>query len=107
MKAFATYIAELLGMKTGELEDLTGAALRYSMYKVGPVISVSVSFFILHFETSKCEISSSAWYGTFLYQHFAARTNQINGTRKSAKPSFLSAGNVRWTWIKTRNCCYY
>lgn len=44
MKAFAYYVAkEINAADGGELEDLTALGQRYSMYKVGPVLSVSVS----------------------------------------------------------------
>lgn len=48
MEAFAYHVAEQIGFKLppdGKLEDLSQRGQRYSMYKVGPVISVSVSIF--------------------------------------------------------------
>lgn len=47
MQDFAYYIKDELGIKlpTGvALTDITQNAHRYSMYKIGPVLSVSVSF---------------------------------------------------------------
>lgn len=46
MMSFAYYIAEQIGEKLppdGKLENLSELGQRYSMYKVGPVLSVSVS----------------------------------------------------------------
>ena len=41
MKSFAQYIAKELGFPFNN-EDLTQASHRYSMFKVGPVLSVTV-----------------------------------------------------------------
>lgn len=46
MMNFAYYIAEQIGEKLpsdGKLKDLSELGQRYSMYKVGPVLSVNVS----------------------------------------------------------------
>lgn len=46
MEAFAHYVAEEINVELpagGHLKDLTALGQRYSMYKVGPVLSVSVS----------------------------------------------------------------
>ena len=42
MKSFAQYMAQELGIPFNN-EDLTLASHRYSMFKVGPVLSVTVS----------------------------------------------------------------
>lgn len=41
MKDFADFIAEELGHRFPVSEDLTGNANRFSMYKVGPILSVN------------------------------------------------------------------
>lgn len=46
MESFAYYIAEQIGERLppdGKLKDFSEIGQRYSMYKVGPVLSVSVS----------------------------------------------------------------
>lgn len=42
MKNLAQYLSQELNIAT-DLNDITGHAKRYSMFKVGPVLSVSVS----------------------------------------------------------------
>jgi hypothetical protein len=41
MKSFAQYIAKELGIDS-PLQDITGNSNRFSMYKIGPVLSVNV-----------------------------------------------------------------
>lgn len=45
MKAFIAYIAEELGLgsQDGDYPNICAGTDRYAMYKVGPVLSVSVS----------------------------------------------------------------
>lgn len=46
MESFAYYIADIIGEKLpadGKLVDLSQQGQRYALYKVGPVLSVSVS----------------------------------------------------------------
>ena len=45
MKAFIAYIAEELGLGSqgGDYPNICAGTDRYAMYKVGPVLSVSVS----------------------------------------------------------------
>jgi len=45
MRGFAEYIGKELGIES-PLEDITRASYRYSMFKVGPVLSVTVSIFL-------------------------------------------------------------
>lgn len=50
MKAFITYVAEELGLRTPGYDhpNICAGTDRYAMYKAGPVLSVSVS--IKHYE---------------------------------------------------------
>lgn len=56
MEQFAKYIMKEIGYKLPagtQLMDITEFSYRYSMYKVGPVLAVSVSKnFLLYSETS-------------------------------------------------------
>ncbi len=45
MQSFAQYIGKELGIEA-PLEDITRASNRYSMFKVGPVLSVTVNNFL-------------------------------------------------------------
>jgi uridine phosphorylase len=47
MQSFAQYIGKELGVET-PLEDITRASHRYSMFKIGPVLSVTVNNFLFY-----------------------------------------------------------
>lgn len=50
MCQFAATVARELGYEDEPLVDLTQASNRYSMYKVGPVLSISVTISVIIFE---------------------------------------------------------
>lgn len=50
MRSFAEYVAQEIGHQfpTGvQIKNISAPADRYSMYKVGPVLSVSVSYYTM------------------------------------------------------------
>lgn len=75
MKTFAYYVAEEINVGLpdgGELEDLTALGQRYSMYKIGPVLSVSVSI---------CLVEEEMFF--LSYQLFELDWNQRNFSIKT------------------------
>ena len=56
MKSFAKYMAQELNIEFNDV-DLTEASHRYSMFKVGPVLSVTVSDFNTSFTSNSCHFS--------------------------------------------------
>lgn len=75
MKDFAYYIMEEIGHKlpTGTmLQDISQKSYRYSMYKVGPVLCISVS---IHYcpRLTRTALNMTAWAG-FLVNGLAYRS---------------------------------
>lgn len=74
MKAFAVYIAKEINLKLPEdnLEDLSASGQRYSMYKVGPILSISVSncLYLCEKYMLISMVFFLAWNGGFFFKHF-------------------------------------
>lgn len=72
MKQFACYMKDLLQYQLPvgvQLFDISGHEERYSMYKIGPILSVSVGCsFTKHYSAVK-RVHFAAWHGCTLRKH--------------------------------------
>lgn len=62
MEQFAYFIMHEIGCELPSgtiLNDISKSSHRYAMFKVGPVLSVSVSYFLLRPENFGCNFSCS------------------------------------------------
>lgn len=77
MEAFAYYIMKEIGHKlpTGTtLQDISQYSYRYSMYKVGPILSVSVSS---KYSLRRLPITQiTAWNGSTIHWNSTSRNHQ-------------------------------
>lgn len=116
MEEFAYYIMKEIGHRipTGtKLDDISQYSYRYSMYKVGPVLAVSVStntvFFALNLKTdistfifvvllrrnNYFRMCFTAWYGHPFHQHPSARDHQADGARQSEGSDIFQDRHMR------------
>jgi hypothetical protein len=93
METLANYIMKEIGYKlpTGStLQDLTSSSLRFAMYKVGPVLCVSVRRLIIENCTYKIiSRKIAARYGNPLDLDFTPRNNQAGAPREGKRPDLL------------------
>lgn len=97
MHEFAKMVARELGLDGGEgdapLVDLTAASNRYSMYKVGPVLSISVGNLTLIGENIFSSSFTPAWHGRFIFIDTNARNNQAGVLRQVHQRGLLPHWN--------------
>lgn len=104
MKAFAQFMHQELKLSGNpeEIQDICAGTDRYCMYKVGPLLSISVSVGLsppsrarsLFADLKSDLVSVAARNGCSFHLYHAARAHQTAASRAVSRRGALSPGNV-------------